>query len=89
MNELMTKDNEWIIHFMGSLDPTAGQLRATDCQLSPYIGRRAFLHRQGSVGTIEGKPSDTPRLSQRGTDILYPVGRQDTLPRVGHRENAA
>ena len=20
MNELMTKDNEWIIHFMGSLD---------------------------------------------------------------------
>lgn len=85
MNELMTKDTEWIIHFMGSLD----RLLDNYCQLSPYIGRRAFLHRQGSVGTIEGKPSDTPRLSQRGTDGLYPVGRQDTLPRVGHRENAA
>ena len=44
MNKLINKDNEWIIHFMGSL------------------GWRAFLYRQGGVGTVEGEPPDTSGL---------------------------
>ena len=59
MNELINKDNKWIIHFMGSLDR---QRRASDSQLPPDTERGAFLHRQGGVGTVEGEPSDTSGL---------------------------
>ena len=61
MNELINKDNKWIIHFMGSLDSLLDRF---ELQLPPDIGRRAFLHRQGGIGTSEGKPPDTSRLPQ-------------------------
>ena len=75
MNELISKDNEWIIHFMGSLDRLFGQLRASDRQLPTDTERRAFLHRQGGVGTAESEPPDTSGLPQRRAHSLYPVRR--------------
>ena len=80
MNELINKDNEWIIHFMGSLDPSAVQRRASDRQLPPDTERGAFFHRQGGVGTVEGEPPDASGLPQRRTDSLYPVGWKNPLP---------
>ena len=132
MNELINKDNKWIIHFMGSLDrlldnvehltanyrPTLGGERFfTDKEVSARLkvsrrtlqdyrneGRIAYIqlggkilyresdiekmlndgyrsaYRQRGVGTVEGEPPDTSRLSQRRTYRLYPVGRQNPLP---------
>ncbi|WP_289226789.1 helix-turn-helix domain-containing protein [uncultured Bacteroides sp.] len=38
MNELMTKDNEWILHFMGSLDRLLGGERFfTDKEVSARL----------------------------------------------------
>ena len=78
MNELINKDNEWIIHFMGS----------PDRQLPPDTERGAFLHGQGGVGTVESEPPDTSGLPQRRADSLHSVGRQNPLPRVRHRKDA-
>ena len=73
MNELMTKDNEWIIHFMGSLDRLLDNYERLTANYRPTLGgERFFTDKEVSA-----------RLK------VYPVGRQDTLPRVGHRENAA
>lgn len=59
---------------------SACPFRASDRQLPPDIRRRTFLYRQRGVGTVEGEPPDTSRLSQRRTYRLYPVGRQNPLP---------
>ena len=48
----------------GQYRPIAGQLRVPDHQLSPDTGQRAFLYRQGSVGTVESEPSDTSGLPE-------------------------
>ena len=64
MNELINKDNEWIIHFLGNLDRLLDNVGASNRQLPPDIRWRAFLHRQGSVGTVEGEPPDASGLSQ-------------------------
>lgn len=79
MNELINKENEWIIHFMGSLDRLLDNVEHYR-QLSPDTERGAFLHRQGGVGSVEGEPPDTSGLPQRGTHSLHPVGRQNLLP---------
>ena len=57
MNELINKDSEWIIHFMGSLDRL---LDGFEHLTANY--RRTFLHRQGSIGTVESEPPDTSGL---------------------------
>ena len=46
-----------------------------DRQSPPDTERRAFLHRQGGVGTAESEPPDTSGLSKRRTHSLYPVRR--------------
>ena len=56
MNELINKDNEWIIHFMGSLD------RLLDNVEHLTANYRPTLHRQGGVGTSESEPPNSPRL---------------------------
>ncbi len=64
MNELINKDNEWIIHFMGSLDRLLDSFEHLTAYYRPDTERRAFLHRQGSVGTAESEPPDTSGLPQ-------------------------
>ena len=58
MNELINKDNEWIIHFMGSLD------RLLDNYERLTANYRPFLHRQRGIGTVESEPKNTSRLPQ-------------------------
>ena len=82
MNELMTKDNEWIIHFMGSLDRLLDNYERMTADYRPTLGGERFF-------TDKEVSADALGLTQRGTDSLYPVGRQDSLSRVGHREDAA
>ena len=80
MNELINKDNEWIIHFMSSLDSLLARFEHLTANYRPTLGGERFFTDKEGVGTVEGEPPDTSRLSQRRTYRLYPVGRQNPLP---------
>ncbi|WP_455608891.1 helix-turn-helix domain-containing protein [Bacteroides rodentium] len=43
MNELMTKDNEWILHFMGSLDRLLDNYERMAANYRPTLGRERFF----------------------------------------------
>ena len=43
MNELMTKDNEWIIHFMGSLDRLLDSYERMTTDYRPTLGGERFF----------------------------------------------
>lgn len=43
MNELMTKDNEWIIHFMGSLDRLLDNYESMTVDYRPTLGGERFF----------------------------------------------
>ena len=80
MNELINRDNEWIIHFMGSLDRLLDNVEHLTAHYRPTIRRRAFLHRQGGVGTAESEPPYASGLPQRGSHTLHTIRRQNPLP---------
>ena len=74
MNELINKDNEWIIHFMGSLDRLLDNYERLTASYRPTLGGESFLYRQGGFSTIEGKQKDASRLPQRRAYSLYQLG---------------
>ena len=43
MNELMTKDNEWILHFMGSLDRLLDNYEQLTANYHPTLGGERFF----------------------------------------------
>lgn len=43
MNELMTKDNEWILHFMGSLDRLPDNYERMTADYRPTLGGERFF----------------------------------------------
>ena len=43
MNELMTKDNEWITHFMGSLDRLLDNYEHMTADYRPTLGGERFF----------------------------------------------
>ena len=43
MNELMTKDSEWIIHFMGSLDRLLDKYERMTANYRPTLGGDRFF----------------------------------------------
>ena len=43
MNELMTKDNEWITHFMGSLDRLLDNYERMTADYRPTLGGERFF----------------------------------------------
>ena len=43
MNELMTKDNEWILHFMGSLDRLLDKYERLTADYRPTLGGERFF----------------------------------------------
>lgn len=43
MNELMTKDNEWILHFMGSLDRLQDNYERMTADYRPTLGGERFF----------------------------------------------
>ena len=43
MNELMTKDNEWILHFMGSLDRLLDNCERMTADYRPTLGGERFF----------------------------------------------
>lgn len=50
MNELMTKDNEWITHFMGSLDRLLDNYERMTADYRPTLGgERFFTDKEVSV----------------------------------------
>ena len=63
MNELINKDNEWIIHFMGSLDRLLDNYERLTATTARHWWR-TFLHRQRGIGTVESEPKNTSRLPQ-------------------------
>ena len=66
MNELISKDNEWIIHFIGSIDRLLDNFERMAANYRPTLG---------GVGTAESEPPDTSGLPQRRAHSLYPVRR--------------
>ena len=75
MNELINKDNEWIIHFMGSLDRLLDNYERLTANYRPTLGGERFF-----TDKEEGKSKNTSRLPQRRTDSLYPIRWQNPLP---------
>ena len=67
MNELINKDNEWIIHFMGSLDRRLKMSRRT---LQDYRneGRIAYIQLGGKILYRE---SDIERMLADGYRSAY------------------
>ena len=57
MNELINKDNKWIIHFMGSLDRLLDNVEHLTANYRPTLNGERFF-----TGTVEGEPSDTSGL---------------------------
>lgn len=50
MNELMTKNNEWIIHFMGSIDRLLDSFERMTANYRPTLGgERFFTDKEVSV----------------------------------------
>ena len=43
MNELINKDNEWIIHFMGSLDSLLDRFEHLTANYRPTLGGERFF----------------------------------------------
>ena len=43
MNELMTKNNEWIIHFMGSIDRLLDSFERMTANYRPTLGGERFF----------------------------------------------
>ena len=43
MNELINKDNEWIIHFMGSLDSLLARFEHLTANYRPTLGGERFF----------------------------------------------
>lgn len=43
MNELMTKNNEWIIHFMGSIDRMLDSFERMTANYRPTLGGERFF----------------------------------------------
>ena len=43
MNELMTKNNEWIIHFMGSIDRMLDSFERITANYRPTLGGERFF----------------------------------------------
>ena len=80
MNELINKDNEWIIHFMGSLDRLLDNYERLNRQLPPALGGERFFTDKEVSAQVEGKSKNTSRLPQRRTDSLYPIRWQNPLP---------
>ena len=77
MNELINKDNEWIIHFMSSLDSLLARFEHLTANYRPTLGgERFFTDKEVSARLKVSRRT----LSQRRTYRLYPVGRQNPLP---------
>ena len=64
MNELINKDSEWIIHFMGSLDRLLDSFEHLTAYYRPTLNGERFFTDKESVGTAEGEPPDTSGLPQ-------------------------
>ena len=53
MNELINRDNEWIIHFMGSLDRLLDNVEHLTAHYRPTLGgERFFTAKEEIVGAV-------------------------------------
>ena len=52
MNELINKDNEWIIHFMGSLDRLLDSFEHLTANYRPTLGGERFFTRLTALTII-------------------------------------
>ena len=74
MNELINKDNEWIIHFMGSLDRLLDNYERLTANYRPTLGGERFFTDKEVSAQLKVS------LPQRRTDSLYPIRWQNPLP---------
>ena len=70
MNELINKDSEWIIHFMGNLDRLLDSFEHLTANYRPTLNGERFF-----TDKAESEPPDTSGLPERKAHSLYPVGR--------------
>ena len=74
MNELINKDSEWIIHFMGSLDRLLDSFEHLTANYRPTLnGEHFFTDKEVEARLSE--PPDTSGLPERRAHSLYPIRR--------------
>ena len=78
MNELINKDNEWIIHFMSSLDSLLARFEHLTANYRPTLGgERFFTDNEGRIayiqlgGKILYRESDIERMLNDGYRSAY------------------
>ena len=79
MNELINKDNEWIIHFMGSLDRLLDNYERLTANYRPTLGGERFFTDKEVSARLKVSRRTLQDYRKR-TDSLYPIRWQNPLP---------
>lgn len=75
MNELINKDSEWIIHFMGSLNRLLDNVEHLTANYRPTLGGERFFTDKEVSARLKVSRRTLQDYRNEGTDSLYPVGR--------------
>ena len=82
MNELINKDNEWIIHFMGSLDRMLDNVEHLTASYRPTLNGELFQEPPDRVEPEEPPPGRVPHGARQGIRfepsgfLLHGAGRR-------------
>ena len=88
LNELMTRESGPVVRLLEKLERTLAEAGRLTENYRPRAGRRTLPDGQGGGATAEDQPTHLAGTPGCGTHGLYPVGRKNPLPRVGHRADA-
>lgn len=80
MNELINRDNEWIIHFMGSLDRLLDNVEHLTAHYRPTLGGERFFTDKEVSARLKVSRRTASGLPQRGSHTLHTIRRQNPLP---------
>ena len=89
MNELINKENEWIIHFMGSLDRLLDNVEHLTANYRPTLnGERFFTDKEVSVRLKVSRRTLQDYRNEGRIAYIQLDGKSSTFASV-HREQAA
>ena len=86
MNELINKDNEWIIHFMGSLDRLLDSYERLTANYRPTLGGERFFTDKEVSARLKVSRRTLQDYRNIGSKILYRTSDVQRTIMSGFRE---